>query len=131
MEVVNKNVRSKNKILEYLKSISVDANNTHIDIELDSMLISIVKLSSVITTLSEHTTNYSICLVCVDKENNIIYDDIFKKEFKNEEEADAYVNELINKVNNTNEKELKNLIISYNDWFYISFFNGTKKHKKA
>lgn len=115
MEAVNKNVRPKNKILEYLKSINVDANNTHIDIELDSMLISIVKLSSVITTLSNQTTNYSICLVCVDKENNIIYDDIFKKEFQNEEEADTYKEELVNKVNNTDEKELKNLILSYNN----------------
>lgn len=113
MEVVNENVRSKNKILEYLKSINVDANNTRFDIELDSMLISVVKLSSVISTLSKQTTNYSICLVCVEKDNNIIYDDILKKEFENEQEADAYLNELINMINNTNEKELKNLIKSY------------------
>lgn len=113
MEVVNKNVRSKNKILEYLKSINVDTNNTHVEFELDDILISVIKIESVTTILNNISSSYSVSLVCVDKTNNMIYDDVFLKEFDNEESASIYFNELIDKVNNTNEVELKNLIISY------------------
>ena len=113
MEVVNENVRSKSKILDYLKSINVDASNTHIEIELDSMLISVVKISSVTTTINKQVNNYSVSLVCVDKSNNMIYNDVFLKEFNNSDQAEEYFNELLEKVKNTNEAELKNLIISY------------------
>lgn len=113
MEAVNKNVRSKSKILEYLKSIKVDSSNTHIEIELDSMLISVVKISSVTTTLDNQKEDYSVSLVCIDKDNDMIYDNVFLKEFNNQEQAEKYFNELLNKVKNTNETELKNLIISY------------------
>lgn len=113
MEAVNKNVRSKSKILNYLKSINVEASNYHIEIELDNILISVIKLSSTTTTLTKKETKYSISLLCVDKTNENIYDNIFLKEFNDETEADNYFNELVNKVNNTNENELKNLIISY------------------
>ena len=44
MEVVNKNVRSKSKILNYLKSINVEASNYHIEIELDNIYDSIFKI---------------------------------------------------------------------------------------
>ena len=95
MEVVNENVRSKSKILDYLKSINVDASNTHIEIELDSMLISVVKISSVTTTLNKQVNNYSVSLVCVDKSNNMIYNDVFLKEFNNSDKAEEYFNELL------------------------------------
>jgi len=113
MEAVNENVRSKSKILDYLKSINIDASNTHIEIELDSMLISVVKISSVTTTPSKQENNYSVSLVCVDKSNNMIYNDVFLKELDNDIQAEEYFNELVEKVKNTNEAELKNLIISY------------------
>ena len=113
MEAVNENVRSKNKILDYLKSINVDASNTHIEIELDSMLISVIKISSVTTTLNKQVNNYSVSLVCVDRSNNMLYNDVFLKEFNNSDKAEEYFNELLEKVKNTNEAELKNLIISY------------------
>ena len=56
---------------------------------------------------------YSVCLVCVDKSNNMIYNDVFLKEFNNSDKAAEYFNELLETVTNTNEAELKNLIISY------------------
>lgn len=77
MEVINKNVRSKSKILNYLKSINVEASNYHIEIELDNILISVIKLSSTTTTLAKKETKYSVSLLCVDKTNDNTYDNIF------------------------------------------------------
>lgn len=113
MEVVNENVRSKSKILDYLKSLNVEANNYHIEIELDNILISVIKLSSNTTTLTSKTYKYSVSLLCIDKTNNNVYDNILLKEFNSEKEADTYFNELIDKINNTNEEKLKNLIMTY------------------
>lgn len=52
-------------------------------------------------------------VITILKLNLIIFMTVFLKQFNDETEVDNYFNELVSKVNNTNENELKNLIISY------------------
>ena len=60
----------------------------------------------------DYSPNY-LAQNLANKSNNMIYNDVFLKEFNNSDQAEEYFNELLEKVKNTNEAELKNLIISY------------------
>lgn len=113
MEVVLKNVRSKNKILEYLKSVDIKSENKHEEVELENLLISVVMIKIITSTLEDKSYNYSVSLVCIKKEDNSLYDNVFLKEYTQEEQAEVYYKELLDMVNNTNETDLYNQITSY------------------
>lgn len=113
MEVVLKNVRSKNKILEYLKSVDIKSENKHEEVELENLLISVVMIKTITSTLEDKSFNYSVSLVCIKKGDNSLYDNVFLKEYTQEEQAGVYYKELLDMVNNTNETDLYNQITSY------------------
>ena len=110
MEVVNNNVESKGKILEYLKNINVNSSNKHEEIELDSYIASIVMIITSSSTLNSSSEEYNIYLLFQDKKDNKIYGQFFNKEFTNKNEAEDYYVDLKNKVNSFTDNDVLNLI---------------------
>ena len=110
MEVVNNNVESKGKNLEYLKSINVNSSNKHEEIEFEDYIASVVMITTISTTLNSSDDEYEIYLLFQDKKNDRIYGKIFDKIFTSKNEANDYYNELIRKTKSLTNKEILNLI---------------------
>ena len=83
-----------NNIINYLKSINVSGNNKHEEYETDDYIISTIMITIKSETLKGTCDKYSVCLVCVDKKENITYDNLKLKEFYDINSANNYYNEL-------------------------------------
>ena len=101
MEVVNKNVSSKEKMLERIKSLSSSKSNKHEEKEFDK-----ISLSSVDKQENKFYTN----IICLEKNTNVIYDNILYKEFDNEIDSDNYYDKLKRLIFSISEDELYKLI---------------------
>lgn len=110
MEVVNKNVESKNKTLEYLNSLKIDARNMHTIFEFNNFSIAIVMIET--TNLSNEKTDYLVNVFCIDKIKEIVYNNLMSKNFINYVNAKNYYNELIDKFSNINENGILELLES-------------------
>ena len=83
-----------NNIINYLKSINVSGSNKHEEYETDDYIISTIMITIKSETLKSTCDKYSVCLVCVDKKENITYDNLKLKEFYDINSANNYYNEL-------------------------------------
>ena len=83
MVVVNNNVESKNKILNYLKNIDVNTNYIYDEVELDNS-----------NTLINNTENFIVYLLFQSKNSNKIFGKYFNREFIDELEANDYYKNL-------------------------------------
>ena len=81
-------------IIDYLKSIEVSGSNKHEEYETDDYLLSVIMITLENKTSKNICTKYSVCLVCADKEENIIFDDLKLKDFYDINSANNYYNEL-------------------------------------
>lgn len=111
MEVVNKNVKSKNEILEYLKSIEVSSDNKHEEKDIGNYIVSVVLVSMMTSTLNSSKDDYNVYIAVADKLNNKVYGNILIKDFNEYNNADSYYNELRDKVNKFCENDIEKLII--------------------
>lgn len=110
MEVVNDNVESKGSMLEYLKSIDVNSNNKHEEIELSNYIVSIVMITISSKTLNSSEEEFNIYVLFQDKKDNKIYGKFFDKEFTSDIEANKYFVDLKSKVNLFTDNEIFNII---------------------
>lgn len=104
MESNEKTEIPRNKLLEYLKSIEVNSTSKHEEIENDKYLISVVMFITKSKTSIREEQKCSVSLLCVEKEKNITYDDLFLKEFTDLKEADSYYQSLLKQAKNNEVK---------------------------
>lgn len=112
MEVVNNNVKSKGRILEYLKNMKVNSSNVHYEFELDKYILSIVMITTSSITPNRKENEYLVYLLIQDKEDNKIYGNFFVKKFNMKFKADNYYKELKINANLLTEKKIIKLIKS-------------------
>lgn len=123
MEVVNKNVSQKDMI-GVLKSIQSSSTNKHEDKEMDSLILSVIMISTKIGSKLGNETNITVNAICVEKKSGNIFDDILVKEFDNEDNATKYYNELKDKLFFMSEEQIYNLL-NENTGHNLSFFSYT------
>ena len=97
-----------NNIIDYLKSIDVSGNNKHEEYETNDYLLSVVMITLKNKISENICTKYSVCLVCADKDKNIIFDDLKSKDFYDINSANNYYNELKNSMKTIDIKSLIN-----------------------
>ena len=97
MVVVNNNVKSKNKILNYLKNIDVSTNYIYDEVELGNYFVIIVMMTINSNTLINNTENFIVYLLFQSKNSNKIFGKFFNREFIDELEANDYYKNLIEK----------------------------------
>ena len=101
-----------NNIINYLKSINVSGSNKHEEYETDDYIISTIMITIKSETLKSTCDKYSVCLVCVDKKENITYDNTYDnlklKEFYDINSANNYYNELKESMKDIDIKTLIN-----------------------
>ena len=83
-----------NNIINYLKSINVSGSNKHEEYETEDYLISTIMITIESETTKSICNKYSVCLVCVDKKENITYDNLKLKEFYDINSANNYYDKL-------------------------------------
>ena len=108
MEVVNKNVKSKNNTLEYLKNNKSSFNSEHEEKEFEHLIASIVMIN--INDSITKKKNFNVCITCIKKDKNTVLDNIKSKDFDNQEEAINYYNNLKNLIDSIDEEKLYELI---------------------
>lgn len=110
MKLVNNNVESKGRILEYLKSINVNSINKHEEIELDNFIASVVMIVTSSSTINRKEEEYSVYLLLQDKIDNKIYGKFYNKEFTDKVEAEEHYSTIKNKVNYFTDKDINTLL---------------------
>lgn len=109
MEVVKKNADSK-EIIKYLKSIKVNSNSHHEEVETKKYIVSIVKIDTNAETLNSCSEDFNVYLLVQDKENNTIYGKYDDNYFVSNDGATNYYNALKSRVDAITDKEIDNLI---------------------
>lgn len=110
MKVVNKNVESKGKILEYLKNINVDSSNIHEDFDFDNYIVSIVMITINATTSNCSEDDYYVYILIQDKKDDKILGKYLNNKFVTEHSANAYYNELKDKIKSFSNKDLEEFL---------------------
>lgn len=106
MKKVNATVSARSNILDYLKKLNVASSNRHEEKYFNNYI-----LSTVMITITFNSSNeYSVYMLCQEKKNKLIYENLFENNFTDNREATNYYNNLKHKMNLYNEKDIKNLI---------------------
>lgn len=110
MKVVNKNVESKRDIISELKNINVNSTNKHKEIELDSYIVSIVMIITTSNASNLNKDEYVIYMLIQNKKTDDLYGKFNLKIFLNEEEANAYYNNLIVEASTFSKEKIDDLV---------------------
>lgn len=110
MEVVNKNVSSKEKMLERIKSLSSSKSNKHEEKEFDHLLASVISIKISLSSADKQENKFYTNIICLEKNTNVIYDNILYKEFDNEIDSSNYYDKLKRLLFSISEEDLYKLI---------------------
>lgn len=106
MKKENEMDKSKSNILDYFKELNVTAGNKHEEKNFDNYILSTIMITTIFNSINE----YSIYMLCLEKENKVIYSNLFEKSFADIEEAIDYYNNLKSKMYLYEDKDIKELV---------------------
>lgn len=108
-EEVNKNVKSKKNILDYLKSLKVDSINEHEEFDFLNYVVGIVKVSLI---ENSNTNEYIVYLLVLEKLTKNIYNELLLRKYDTNKDAEYYYMQLRSKVSTLNEQDIVDLILT-------------------